>query len=581
MARSGSPVQPISKQNFRSQWILTNGLWHGVSMGLPLLVADLLGSQDKSTYIVVSIFFYGMWVGVQQWLFLRLIIPLSGWWTGTIPLAILLSLTLLTKSLSESLSSGYPYVEIFAIYPLLISFSQWLILRRIVKSAWLWIITSVVAIDIGLVVVGIGIALTVDTKSPILPLGISTLVGGSCYGLIYGAITSVGLRYLLQRVNAFPTAATRLDVPPGDKSWKTQGIPLLVFLILFGIWLRIFPSPPASIRDNSTLLFVFPYMFAYNQLSILVHELGHLVFAVANGFDFQYLAVDRWLLIREQQGLVFRRSRHRFAGGFVSTIPRSFHDLNRRLWLMIFGGPFASFILFWVSLIPLLFQDLVRQQFIAWFIAFYSVYNLYLAIFNAIPLKLGYASTDGRRMLDLTRRTPQGQRFAAFYGVNASLRQGIRPRDIVPELIAQGIAMPEQSMDHISGLLYAYWVELDREDFEQAGQYLDQTLEMNLHYPALFRGSLLLEGAYFEAHIRHHPDLARQWFSQIPDTTLLEPCALLRAEAAVLLSEGDRKTALLKAKQGLIETQNHHLLGGKAIAESKWLQALLREIQAV
>jgi hypothetical protein len=142
------------------------------------------------------------------------------------------------------------------------------------------------------------------------------------------------------------------------------------------------------------------------------------------------------------------------------------------------------------------------------------------------------------------------------------------------------VAIPEKSQDHISGLLSAYYVELDKGEFEQAGNYLDQALDLNLYCPELFRGSLLLEGAYFESHIRHRVALARQWFEQIQDTALIEPYALLRAEAALLLAEGNNDAALIKAEQGLASVRCNQFMVGSVIAESEWLQALLLKIKS-
>ena len=225
-----------------------------------------------------------------------------------------------------------------------------------------------------------------------------------------------------------------------------------------------------------------------------------------------------------------------------------------------------------------MFQTLVRENRLIWFIAFFSVFNLYLAVFNALPLKVGYLSTDGRRMLDLVRNTPQGQRFSALYGCSVSTRKGIRPRDLEPMLIDRILSIPEASMEHISGLLTAYFVALDKGQIERAGNYLDQALDNHAYYPELFRGSLLLEGTYFESHIRHQPDVARKWFNKIQEKALIEPYSLLRAEAALLLAEGDVESAQDKARQGLVDVQRDSFMIGHALAEQEWLQALHQEI---
>jgi hypothetical protein len=172
----------------------------------------------------------------------------------------------------------------------------------------------------------------------------------------------------------------------------------------------------------------------------------------------------------------------------------------------------------------------------------------------------------------------QGQRFTAFYTVSASLRQGIRPGYIASEIIDCVLEIPDNSMERVSGLLIAYQAELDKENFERAGKYLDLALDLHLYYPEIFRANLFLEGAYFEARIRNRVDIARQWFDKISDTTLIQPYSLLRAEAALLFLEGDTKAAQIKAEQGLVSTKRDRFYIGSATAENQWLQSLLSDI---
>ncbi|KAI9135262.1 hypothetical protein [Acaryochloris sp. CCMEE 5410] len=201
-----------------------------------------------------------------------------------------------------------------------------------------------------------------------------------------------------------------------------------------------------------------------------------------------------------------------------------------------------------------------------------------MAILNTIPIKIGYFSTDGRRMLDLAQKNVPGKRFLALYQFNASLLQGIRPKDIDPDLKTRVLALPENSMDHISGLIIAYYMTLDQGHIQQAGDYLDQALKINAYYPELFRASLLLEGAYYEAHIRQNPDTARQWLDQIQEKILIDPSTLLRAEAAIHLAAGDKKSAQNKAEESLAILQKPQFLPGFTVFEQDRLQVLLQDL---
>ncbi len=467
------------------------------------------------------------------------------------------------------------------LYALLLSLNQWMILRQSIKPAWSWIIVSPIAITISIFSGGaIGVVCNFWFK---LSYGLSALMGGLGSGLIYGLITVAGLRHITGQKHLAPKrqntplsiGKTKCDSQTKNQSLGKKLIANCSLILILVVWWQVLPPLSSSgIPVNPFLLFGFLLLYGY--LSIFIHELGHFLFAWINGAELHHFAIDRFIFTRRGHALKLYRCRQRLAAGFVSVIPRSLHRLDQQIFLMILGGPVASFLLFFVGAIPFLFPALLSQYHIIWWFTFASVMNLYHAVFNTIPLKVGYMSTDGRRLLDLAQKNPQGQRFSALHRFIVGIRKGVRPRDMDPDIIDPLLALPETSMDHISGLLIAYYLKLDTGELKQAGIYLDQALDMIDHYPPLFRGSLLLEGAYFEAHIRHRPNIARQWFEQIQEQALIPPYALLRAEASLLLAEGNQETARTKAQRGLECAQHNPFMVGFAMADQERLQGLLQ-----
>jgi hypothetical protein len=584
MTRSFGEIRQVLGRIFWIQWILANSLGAGVGLALPIVLAEFRLDHNYSSYGVTAFMSFGIWVGLSQWLLLRQVIPISAWWIGAVALPAFISLLLVLPLAQISILL---VTLVVIVYPLLSGLSQWWLLRQILKPSWGWIITNFVGMFLGGFVGGIVGVVSHHWSNQ---LGLSTLIGALVYGFVYSVSTIPGLRRLMRKEYIPPVKKENsgLDAPPNSKLWVFQIVSALFLFALISCWQLFFQSlsispfstnisRPLWLKAIYPLLYIF-FVCIYLFLSILIHELGHFLFGAFNGFDLKCFAVGRWVIVRRGQRMKFGRTRRKHAGGFIQTIPKSPIFLNKRLFMMILGGPVGSFLLFCVGVIPLLFPKLVSEYEVVRMIAFLSIISLYMAIFNAIPLRIGYLRTDGGRMLDLIQNNLEGQRFVALYGVAASLRQGTRPRDIDPMLVEQLLAIPEKSTGHVSGLLMAYSVALDKREFEQAGNYLDQALDLNLYYPELHRGSLILEGAYFEAHIRRRVDLARQWFDQIKDTTLIEPYSLLRAEAALLLAEGDRVMAQTKAEQGLALAQRDYFMVGSALAENEYLLALLQQI---
>jgi hypothetical protein len=587
MTQPSESPQPAIGKRWGLWWTLGNSLAWGITLGLPLVIADLVAEatpfvQRYDSYVAPALLFWMLGLGLFQWAMLRKPLAISAWWIGSFILPLLL-LLIPAVAMFSLLGEGF-LLLLLGSYPLLLSLNQWWLLRRRVRPVWGWGLVSWIAIAMA-VPTGFICALILHGSISQAEGGILTCAGGGIGGLIYGFITRLGLGKLIGEKRIQPAAIVKkpgLDVAPGDKPWQRLIVSNLLFLVTLIGWGLCLPKPDFTSSGESpfsnplAISLLGAFLIFYSYISILFHELGHLIFALCNGFDVRAIAVDRFMFIRSGPSLKLKRIKYRFAGGFVFPVLKNTRNLRKKLFFMYLGGPAASLFLFAIGTIPLFISNSLSKNAGLWFITLFSAYNLFIFIYNSLPLQLGYLKTDGRRILDLVQMNPHGKRAECFYRFNTALRQGIRPKDIEPEVIEGSLAIPETSSDHISGLMVAYEVALDQAQFALAGDYLDQALGMSAYYPQLFRDALLLEGAYFEAQIRQRPDQAQQWFEQIQETALIEPHSLLRAEAALSLAQGDRNTALVKAEQGLAMAQKDVFMRGQATAEREWLQEILQ-----
>ena len=564
-------------------WIFTNTLFYGAAFGLPFLFADPASTDSYAKYGAIAFVTFGIWTGLAQWLLLRRAIKLSLLWILVASVAPILAVLL---ALSPAFPSAIGLV--FITYPLLVSLTQWLLLRRILRLAWEWMVASLAAIALGITLGQIPLTasrLSADLRS----VGVAFFAGALIYGCVYGAITYVGLRRLLkpERLLSGPSEqSTEIDAP-AKASWKMMLLSSGCLCVLAAVWFVFMPPLSAialeRMRNSSPLLVLglgLIGLFGYLYLMIFVHELGHLVLALAYGFDLRAFAVGRWILVRHSKKWNFCRSQKRFAGGFVLPVPKSLNTFDKRsLMMMLSGGSIFTFLLFAVGVLPvLLMPTVVSNSLVLWLIAVLAIISLHSFLLNILPITIGHLRTDGRRFLDLIKDDVPGQSFFALYGIDASLRQGIRPRDIEPVLIDKVLSAPEQSMVRADGLYTAYTAAMDRGQLEQASTYIDQVLENQRYMPELFRGKSFLEGAYFEAVVRKRTDVARQWFEKIQDTTFIFPAALFRVEAALLFSEGNSQAALTKAEQGMVSVGRDRFMKGTAVAEEDLLQDLIQKI---
>jgi uncharacterized protein len=201
--QSSNQTKPRLGQTFWIQWVLGNTLGHGVGLALPLFLAELKSAQSYESYLVAAIFSFSVWVGLAQWIMLRKPLLVSAdwiWITAASPLsACVLALPFFYISKPLVLLS-------LIIYPLLVGIWQWIILRRIFRPAKEWIITCSIAGVLG----ELGGAVFGNVyHGGFGQLTISMLIGGLCFGLIYGLITGIGLRHLSQQEYILPALVER------------------------------------------------------------------------------------------------------------------------------------------------------------------------------------------------------------------------------------------------------------------------------------------------------------------------------------------------------------------------------------
>lgn len=556
------------RKHFLWQWILATTLTYGFGVAV-------LGLGHDSAQSILLVVLSGLVLGFTQWLVLR---PFPIDWIFVYvfyPCCYLIAGSFLGGFWIDS-----PWVSIILLLslPIILPIAQWRLLRKFIRPCWTWILSSFAIYSLTF------IAWLIVYSSLVIHLEQNTqirLVFGLVAGVINGILSGLVLIELVKKAQPISPAIQqkitqgKYDNPPDQKLW-IQNIVNLSIIPLFVGWFFLIPEPNISLGN---LLIFFITLYGYLFLSILVHELGHLSFALLNRFRFKFLAVDRWVLSQSSQGLRIERFNRLAAGGLTATVPTMIDttQLKNQLIWMIFGGPLASFLLFLLGSIFLLFPELVLTNPVVWSLTFLSIYNLYMTILNLLPIKFGYFPTDGRLIWNLTHSNPEGKRFMAFYRHLGSLAQGIRPRDLDPEILSDALAIPESSMHHISGLMMAYQRALDRGEFQVAGEFLDQALELKQYWPEFNRAALFLEGTYFEARIRNQPEIARQWFEQIQEQPLIESYSLLRAEAALLLVEFRSQEAVTKAEHALQLAKQDLLSQGSAIAEIEWLQAIIHE----
>jgi hypothetical protein len=321
-------------------------------------------------------------------------------------------------------------------------------------------------------------------------------------------------------------------------------------------------SQATGVTNSSALKQELPWIIAGFLLGIFVaiglHELGHVIAGLSQGFRFWLLVVGPLRINRLGDRIEVGWNRSvQLAGGLASCVPLDSHDLAKRMTVMVAGGPAASVL----SAAALWGLGLVLPPGVRWLAFTSGLISLMIAFATLTPMQTSNFNSDGARLLMFWRRREQMERWARSATLAGLAVSTQAPRDWPASIVDDARRSIDETLDGLGLASMLYCHEVDRGDFEAVGQCLDHFLQYQEAYPVPFRPGLRLEGAWFEGAIRGRAVEARQWLNQSAGGMLIEPQTRLRAEAAVLLAEGHQEESKAKTEEarrilGALRTPN-------------------------
>lgn len=189
----------------------------GAGLGLALPVAAFVASTrlEMPAWMVYPLIalagaLQGLLLGMTQALALHrtvIAVPRAGWSLITMAGALvawslgMLPATLHALGAPLDLSSRRVVVATVAsavLLVLVVPLAQWLLLRRMLAGAWLWILVEAVAIIVGFAAIW-GVSLAVDTSRPLADIAPTLGLGAGAIALAFALITGFGLLMMAPR----------------------------------------------------------------------------------------------------------------------------------------------------------------------------------------------------------------------------------------------------------------------------------------------------------------------------------------------------------------------------------------------
>jgi hypothetical protein len=311
-------------------------------------------------------------------------------------------------------------------------------------------------------------------------------------------------------------------------------------------------------------------------VTITFHEVGHLGAGILARFRFVLMIVGPLLITRQEDGLCLGYSgKAFFLGGAVSAPTDDVH-LRRRLALMVVGGPLATALLLALAyLLMCALRDIPIPARLAGGLAVLVLSSGFMLGVSIWPARVQGLTTDGAKLLTLLKGGPEAERMTAVFAMTGVSAAGQRPRDRNPVWLQRAVACTDDSYEEAAAYYYVYFQALDVGEPERAAAYLDRTLSLWRNTSPLMRVHHFLEAAYFEGRYGRNGATARAWLELAgKGGFLVEEQTRLRAEAAVLLAEGEPEAARDRASQGLAAMERSYDKG-TALAEADWLNEIV------
>ena len=159
---------------------------------------------------------------------------------------------------------------------------------------------------------------------------------------------------------------------------------LLLFYLIF-MWLHN--------RNWWSFLFIALYFAVFFFVSVIIHELGHMVFGLKSGYKFLYFQFLWFKIYKENGKIKFKIENNSLLGQCLLTIPdKPVNDIKYRSYMR--GGSLFNLFVFILSFLGLMLVTFLQKS-VSYSLSIFSFINFYFFISNYIPLNIGGIYNDG------------------------------------------------------------------------------------------------------------------------------------------------------------------------------------------
>ena len=273
--------------------------------------------------------------------------------------------------------------------------------------------------------------------------------------------------------------------------------------------------------------------------SVLAHELGHLLAAIALNYEILGAAVGPLQLDCWNRKYFFQWRGRQWSRCCVSAVPRTMDgDWRRRMMIVVAAGPFASLLFLWAS------SQIAASAPTPFWNACAEV-NLFLVILGLVPNSRSAAiRNDAALFLALWRNAADAQDiFRCHQAIELSLRRR-RPEDF-PQPLLQELANFSEGRPYTHLIVARRMIEwaVDCGHFQLARDWDQAALAASACCGSHLANQALAESACLDVLLREDVRAASRKFAKVQFAELFPPSLAERARAAYFVATHQHQRA--------------------------------------
>lgn len=310
-------------------------------------------------------------------------------------------------------------------------------------------------------------------------------------------------------------------------------------------------SPGIGVGQLSPIQF-FPFLILAMFLIMTLHEIGHLIGGKCVGFGFVGMQIGPFLLTNHGHKLKVKLRLIVSLNGLALVKIDRLTRITRRLAVFVLGGPIATAA---GALAGYLLLKNVEQMndLLFDFIQLFTHLSLLTLALNLFPFRTHTRMfSDGARLRMLFLPSGMTRRWLSIIALGFQIRSGKRARFLNQRWLRTANQYTDRSCDELLAAWYAYICSNDCENTDAAANHLEHCLSLShLGCGVALRDILCLEASVFQAWFRGDREKSEAWRQNVKNIRVLPWFAILRADTALLWSQGKHSEALTKCDEAL------------------------------